>query len=123
MRKLIASEYEECKAFFEWSQTQPILKECLIKVCNEGIRTPAQAMHLRAIGMRPGVPDYLLPLANNKYNSLWLEMKRSDKVKQRHDPRQYDWVLRLANLGNYATFCYGWENAAAIVTAYLANQL
>lgn len=123
MSIIVPSEYEECMYFFRWSQCQPIVKDCLIKICNEGVRTPRQAYQLRAIGLRPGVPDYLLPIANAQYHSLWIEMKRRDKRRTKKEPRQDAWLATLTNLGHYSTYAYGWEDAVRIVEHYLSNTL
>jgi hypothetical protein len=120
---VVPNEYQECNAFFRWSQTQPIVKDCLIKICNEGVRTPRQAYQLRAIGLRPGVPDYLLPIANAQYHSLWIEMKRRDKRRTKKEPRQDAWLAKLRALGHYSTYAYGCEDAIHIVEQYLNNQL
>jgi hypothetical protein len=120
---IIPNEYQECIAFYQWCQTKPVVQDLIIKICNEGIRTPKQAMGLRAIGMRPGIPDYLLPLANGTYHSLWIEMKRRDKVKTKKEPRQEYWLAKLHMLGHYSTYAYGWEDAARIVEQYISNTL
>lgn len=123
MNNNVPNEYQECNWLFQWAELQPHLNGLLIKICNEGVRSPRQAYQLRAIGLRPGVPDYLLPLANDTYHSLWIEMKRRDKRKTAKDPRQNDWIAKLQKIGHYATYAFGWDDAKDIIERYLANQL
>jgi len=122
MRNKCASEYQECLYFFQWSQLQHF-GQYLIKIVNEGTRTPKQAYQLRSIGMRAGLPDYYLPLPNAHWAGLWLEMKRRDRQRMVRDPRQDDWIAKLLKIGHYATYAYGWDEAASITTRYLSNQL
>lgn len=120
---LVATEYQECLAFYQWAQLQPRVGEYLIKNVNEGKRTVRAGYALRAIGLRAGVPDYFLPVPNLRYQGLWLEMKRTDRKGGARDPRQDAWIAKLNAIGHYAVYVYGWEHAAQVVVQYLNNEL
>jgi hypothetical protein len=121
--KQVPSELAECKAFWEWSQLNPQIKDYLIKNTNEGPRSAHYGCTLRKIGLRPGLPDYHLPISNMKYHGLWIEMKRINSQKHQKDEHQTSWLDRLNLIGHYATYAYGWYDASKIVTAYLDNRL
>lgn len=119
----IPTEYQECKAYWSWAQHHTILREYLIKHVNEGKRSYVSAKYLQLIGMRKGLPDYQLPIPNNKFHSLWLEMKRINQKNRKKDTDQLAWQERLLRAGHCAIFVYGWEDAAKITIAYLNNKI
>ncbi len=117
----IPTEYAECKALWQWAQHVAVVKQMLIKVVNEGKRSPMTGSRLKAIGMRAGVPDYILPIKSGKYGALWLEIKRRDNGSV--SDAQVDWLKKLQASGHCACVCYGWEHAAQVITDYLAERL
>jgi hypothetical protein len=123
MTNLIATEYRECEAFYSWAQLNPILKEMLIHHVNEGKRTRFNGYKLKMIGMRKGVLDYQLPVPNKRWCGLWLEMKTTDKRYQTQPVEQKEWIEKLLKYKHYATFAFGWEDAARITTAYLEDKI
>jgi hypothetical protein len=121
MRKRISSEYDECLAFFKWAQFNPLLREYLIKIPNEGKRNAFTGYCLKVIGLRAGVPDYFFPVPNEKYHGLWIEMKAVKGSTTRDN--QKEWIEKLKKIGHYATYAYGWQDAAKIATDYLTNKI
>lgn len=115
------SEYHECKLFFEWAQHHPLLREFLIKNANEGKRTPVECHYLKLIGFRKGLPDYQLPVPNQRWSGLWIEMKRTVERTRSKRPEQIEWIRKLKEIRQFATFAYGWEDAARITSDYLNN--
>lgn len=118
----IPTEYEECKAFFEWAQLLPIVSKYLIKHVNEGKRSKITGLYLQRIGMRKGLPDYQLPISNGKWFGLWIEMKRRTNNKS-HSKEQCEWIDNLIKVNQFATFAYGWEDAVRITTDYLNKKI
>lgn len=123
MKHLIATEYQECKSYWEWAQYHPLLKEFLIKHCNENKSGSWFVKALKAIGMRPGLLDYQYPIPNVKYLGLWIEMKRSDEINKKKRENQGEWIEKLNKVGHYATYAYGCDHAIAITTNYLENRI
>jgi hypothetical protein len=120
---LVLSEYKECRLYWEWAMLHPLLRDYLIKHVNEGKRSNIGGHLLNLIGMRKGIPDYQLPLANQNWHSLWLEMKRKDEINKKQKKEQIEWHERLRSAGNYATFAYGYEDAAQKTMDYLHNRI
>lgn len=121
--KLIPTEQDECIAFYSWAQTIPNLKDFLIHIPNEGKRTPWGGKKLLAMGLKPGIPDYFYPVANETFHGLWIEMKRKDPKLHKKNPLQQSWIISLGILGYYATYAYGADHAIKIVTDYMADKL
>lgn len=121
--KLIPSEYQECKTFWDYCQRIDLLKDNMIHIANEGQRDEWFTKALLNIGMRPGILDYHLPVRNDRYIGLWLEMKRIDQRNIKKRANQNEWIDRLNKNGHYATYAYGCEDAIQIYTAYINNKL
>ncbi len=117
------SEMDECKAYWKWAQNYPVLRNYLYKIVNEGRRSPISGKNLKLIGLRKGIPDYHLPVANEKYYGFWLEMKTQDQSNYRISVYQSEWIDKLRAVNQYATFGYGWEDAAKKTLAYIKNKI
>lgn len=87
---------------------------------NGGHRGKAPAGKLKAEGVRPGVPDYHLPVARGGYIGLWIELKRTKGG--RTSPEQRAWIAALQAHGHRAVVCCGWEQAWAEIRDYLASD-
>lgn len=119
----IPSEYDECLTFYQWTQWHPRLKGNVIKIVNEGKRSVVQGARLKAIGLSKGEPDYIIPVPNRKYHSLWLEVKTVDERLKKQKKEQIEKINRLLKLGHYATFAFGASQCIQITTDYLNNML
>lgn len=117
------SEYQECKAYFEWAQYYPVLREYLFKIVNEGKRSKINGNMLKLIGLRAGLPDYQLPIPNKNWNGLWIEMKKRSHAGKTKKDNQNEWISKLIKVKQYATYAYGWEDAAKITMDYLNNKI
>lgn len=121
---LIPSEYQECKTYWEYAKTHPILKKYLVKIPNERIDKEGWfTKALIAIGMRPGIQDYQLPCRNDKYIGLWLEVKRRDEKGKKLRVEQQHWHDTWREVGHYTAVAYGCDEAIKITLDYLANQI
>lgn len=92
-------EFQEQKAFTEWVRWNeariPQLK-LAFHPPNGGLRSKAAAGKLKAIGTRPGVPDYWFPVGNGRFKGMVLEFK-SAKGSLSLDQRAFIDGLRDAN--------------------------
>ena len=119
MRLGTNSESNEQISLFEWCEYNlgkyPELK-LLFHVPNGGYRSTATAGRMKAEGVKAGVPDLFLPVARQGYHGLFIEMKAG-----RNKPTAYQtqWLENLSNQGYLAVVCYGWEEAAKVLTEYL----
>ena len=116
----VPSESAEQKWVIQWSQ-QPTIREqypelaMLYHIPNER-SDKVQAAILKAMGVKPGVPDLHLPIPSGKYQSLYIEMKALDG---KPDIDQLWWAEHLKANGNAHAFCYGWKQATEVLLWYL----
>lgn len=124
------SEADEAKALIQWrdwvgAKRFPEL-ELLIHIPNGGYRLKREAARFKAMGVRAGVSDYLLPVAKKGYHGLWLELKanvgRDRSVwgnATRTTSAQLEWIDLMQEQGYSCAIAYGWEDAAKILEGYL----
>ena len=91
----------------------------LLHIPNGGSRNRIEAAKLKRMGVRPGVPDLLLPYPISDWSGLWLEMKTE---KGRPTPEQRDWIEYLRSVGYLAYICHGAGEAINALEAYLAAE-
>lgn len=108
------------RACVQWAALQsrryPIL-EALIHVPNGGRRPKGEAGKLKAMGVRPGVPDFLLPLPSPAkcWSGLAIELKAKDGRLSR---AQAEWLERLADAGWRVAVVRSLEEFCALITEY-----
>ena len=117
------SESAEQQALFTWaglaSAAVPELR-LLHAIPNGGLRTKTTAARLKKEGLKPGVPDILLPIARHGWHGLYIELKYG---KGRVSESQRWWHDELTNQ-RYAVFvCWGWEAAKKTILAYLSDGI
>jgi hypothetical protein len=105
---------------FEWIElmraSHPIL-EWIIHVPNGGKRPRGAAGKLKAMGVKPGVLDILLPLPYNGWSGLAIELKvGSNKTTEQQD----DWLAVLQASGYYTAVCYTLEAFMGHVSRFLS---
>lgn len=114
------SESGHQQALMCWAQ-QNLIKypelKWLTAIPNGGYRDKITAGKLKAEGVKPGVPDLLLPIRRGKYAILWIEMKKpivgiTSKV-------QDEWIAHLCSQNHAVSVCFGWEDARAALVNYL----
>lgn len=114
------SEQVEQINLMRWAEYEkgahPELK-LLLHIPNGGSRTKAEAGRFRAMGVKPGVPDLLLPVARGAYHGLWIELKRADGGKTQ--AAQRGWIAALRDQGYEAVVCHGWVEASETIMKYL----
>ena len=125
-------ETVEQQSLFTWADAHarkyPELRD-LYAVPNGAHKSPAMAAKFQREGLKPGVPDVVLPHARGGYHALYVEMKRRPVVGKRGhllaptkpSPQQLDWHERLRAAGNKVVTCYGWDEAVKEILAYLSS--
>lgn len=120
--KKVPSEHEEAKAFFArvrlHEQNMPELR-LLYAVPNGGDRHRAVAAKMKAEGVRPGVPDYALPVPRGGLHGLYIELKRLDGRASRE---QNEWIQGLRDRGYRAEVARGADEAWRILREYLGES-
>ena len=116
-------EGEEQARLFSWAEMQsyfhPELR-LLFHIPNGGLRSKTEAARFQKEGVKSGVPDLLLPVPNGHWAGLFIELKRREGG--RVSPEQKAWIEALRSQGYAAEVAHGWEEAAELITGYLANS-
>lgn len=116
-------ESVEQKTLFQWARlaarTHPELN-LLLAVPNGGSRDPREARHLKEQGVKPGVPDLVLPVPRGGFAALWIELKR--RKGGRVSEEQRAWIHALNRAGNRAVVCAGWDAAREEILCYLGAE-
>jgi len=106
---------------FQWIElmrpSHPIL-EWIIHVPNGGKRPRGAAGKLKAMGVKPGVLDVLLPLPFNGWAGLAIEMKVG---RNKTTDQQDDWLQVFEASGYYTAVCYTLEDFMSHVGRFLAS--
>lgn len=114
------TEQQEQIALIKWTQ-QPSVRQLypelkfLFHVPNERA-DKIQAATLKKMGVKPGVPDLILPLPSGRYHGLFIEMK---KAGGRTSDDQLWWLEHMKANGYATAVCYGWQQATEVLTWYL----
>jgi VRR-NUC domain len=116
------SEYDEQVAFFEWlaweAKKRPELA-LVFAIPNGEKRSVITGARLKKAGVKPGVPDIFVPLANQNFHGLWIELKVKGRTVT---AAQNTWLLALHAQGYATHVCQGWEAAKKILLAYLEGR-
>lgn len=112
-------EAGEQAALMKWTlmvrDRYPELK-LLHHIPNGGARDPIEGRHLKAQGVKRGVPDLCLPVARGRYHGLYIEIKTADG---KPTMEQRWWVEQLNAQGYFADVRHGWEAAKDLLEWYL----
>ncbi len=101
------------------SRQYPAIKKVTAKFCNDGIRTPAQAMWMKAEGLLPGMPDIGIFWPTVKHPALFIEMK---STKGTTSAAQREVIANLRAAGNKCVVCRSFDEAKMAVEAYLVDE-
>ena len=120
MSAYLPTEAQEQATLFQWAawaaRVHPELR-LLYHIPNGGSRDAREARHLKAQGVRPGVPDICLPVPRGEYAALYIELKR--RQRGRVSEEQKAWLSALERAGNRAVVCNGWSAARDVILEYL----
>lgn len=91
-----------------------------------GIFIPASKMtrakiihHMKAEGMKRGIPDLFLPVPRQRYHGLYIEMKRDDGSESDISSEQKEFLAFAEEQNYYAVVCYGYDMAVDVLEWYL----
>lgn len=114
------NEHKEQVTLIEWCEwnkgTYPDL-EMIYAIPNGGFRFDATAGRLKAEGVKPGVPDLMLPVPRGTFHGLYIEMKAH--TGGRVSEHQAAWHEKLKRQGYAVAVCPGWEAARDEIINYL----
>ena len=111
------SEDANCIALMQWAALSGIKElKWLTHIPNGGGRDKREGAKFKAMGVRRGIPDYILPLPVKQFAGLWLEIKVG---KNFPSDEQIAWQAYLRSVGYACYVCYGWEAARDKILEYL----
>ncbi len=111
------SEQKQQAAYFQWCAKSGIKElEQAFAVPNGGSRHMLEALNLKRSGVRPGVPDVLLPIAKGGFIGLALEFKWN---YGKPSEAQIDRVTALQMAGWCVMLVWDWEAAKRATEGYL----
>ena len=120
----IPTESEEQQAVVAWAEMVsgfvPDL-EMLVHIPNGGYRMKQTAVRLKKEGVKPGFPDLNLPVPNDKYHGLYIEMKKRDH-SNKPSKNQIWWINRLRKKGYKVAVSYGADEAIGEICKYLGIE-
>lgn len=90
----------------------------LIHIPNGGHRSKATAGRLKALGVKRGVHDLLLPVPRGVWFGAWCEMKR---IGGKPTDEQLEWRALMRAQGYRAEIIEGWRDTADYYERYLAS--
>ena len=96
----------------------PFVYDYAYHIPNEGKRSITEAMRLKNMGLRAGIPDICIALDNDINNTLYIEFKYGKNVITLH---QETWIKKLREAGHRVAICYTIDEAMDVVLDYFKN--
>ena len=115
------TEHEEQVAVIEYCDAKKIPVFAIPNGANK--KSWAARASFKAEGLRPGVPDLMIPLPTKTYHGLFIEMKRLKKTYPKISEEQRDWNVLLNKNGYCAMICYGAAEAIKCIEMYLNDEI
>lgn len=113
-------EESEQIALMNWARLVQVgectLEEMLVHCPNGGWRSPREAALFKAMGVKAGIPDVLLPLRAGLYGAGWWELKVG---RNKPTAQQLHWHALLRSCGHYVQTYWHWTEAAKDILRYL----
>lgn len=115
--------------FIRYSEPLPVLKR-MFAIKNAGHGDAIRGAMSKAEGVKPGVPDIMLPVQarisvyNAYYCGLFVELKRLKSQRGAAGSTsqvQDDWREYLTQAGYAVEVCHGWEAARDAILRYLGK--
>lgn len=115
------NEDQEQQKVIEWAMYRsleyPELR-LLHHVPNGGSRNRAEAVKLKRMGVKAGVPDLVLPSPHGGYAGLYIELKIG---KNKQTDSQKEWMEMLTEQGYKVVLCYGGDAAIQTIENYIKS--
>lgn len=81
------------------------------------IKSKVSRTIFKAMGLSSGVPDLMIPIVNDEYGGLFIELKTV--TGGRVSPSQKQWIAKLNSLGYRAIVCNGADVAIREIEEYI----
>lgn len=111
-RTITPTEHQIQVAVVQWCDLQRIP---IFAIPNGGKRAIMTARKLKDEGVKPGVPDLMIPLIRGKFGGMFLELKSgSGRIR----PQQVEWIERLEKEGYCCALAWSVEQAIEAIREY-----
>ena len=123
------SEHDDQTRVFNWARSMAVIcPELLLLFAipngaklpwitdRKGRRFSPEANRLKDEGMKPGVPDFCLPVARKGFHGLFIELKFG---RNKPSEQQIWWMDQLSTQGYLATACWGADQAIMTLQEYV----
>ena len=120
LRNMKAGEDTEQIKLMNWAKSMEDVKpelHLLFHIPNGGKRGKLEAERFKAMGVKAGVPDLMLPVPRGKYKGIFIEMKYGDNTVSVH---QRVFMRAAQDNGYYCVVCYGAAAAKRAIQIYLS---
>lgn len=114
----VHTEFYEQKTLFSWAKYNPKLK-WMFAIPNGGKRDPKVGYIMKLQGVKPGVSDIFLPIANKGYHGLFIEMKRKGN---KTSPDQKSFIASMTENGYMCLVCFSAQEAMENINIYLRRE-
>lgn len=114
-------------AFMDWlALYNPEMRDCTIKIDNEGNRHIVGHMLAIASGLSQKAPDLFFMYPANGKHGLFIEVKKegykaSGKKQKEHEEGQRAWLEKARNKGYGAYMCIGIDQCMQAIKDYLGK--
>jgi hypothetical protein len=92
------------------------LTDWLFHVPNGGARSVVEGAIFKGLGVKPGVPDLVLPILSGGYGGLWIELKDQDRPLT---DAQSDYHQRLREAGQCVTTSRSLDEVVQLISSYM----
>lgn len=112
-------EAQEQIALLKWIHLQPKIRDYVISIPNEGMRSKRLGQKMVLMGLSKGASDIFIAYPANGYHGMWMELKRvSDS---RVTASQVGFLDRMNKIGYATALCFGWIEGKEAIESYLAG--
>jgi hypothetical protein len=123
MIEKIPTEHEEQVKYFQYLKIMEH-KYPLLAIAhaspNGSLRNKIVAKKIKAEGGKTGIPDIFIPIANDQYSGLFIELKRVKRSVLSEDQK---FIINCLNDNGFlAIVCYGAQDAYNTTMFYLRNM-
>lgn len=114
LKSIIPTEHQEQSLVIKYCELRKIP---IFHIPNGSYKSKTARMKSKKEGLKAGIPDLMIPVANRNHHGLFIEMKRvkSSKVSV----HQEQWIELLNKQGYKAVICYGNNEAIKEIEEYI----
>lgn len=103
------------KTVIQWVRTFPYLRRIVMHFPNEGKRSMYYGKLLKDMGMRVGVSDLFIALANHDFIGAWIELKSANGVVSL---AQKEFLKDMGQQGYFTAICWSIDEAIDTIAWY-----